>query len=185
MLKESKITPKVESELLLNLKDISKLKSGNAAIKSEDKAITIDATIEKYNKKYTKAMEAPVPKVNLLYNEVLLRAVPKEIKSKSGLIISLGEDQSDYSIAHQLNRMTHAVSMKQEILMVGSLVTDEEQQRGMCPGSIAKINLKKFRSLHDRSTPGVIEHEYEIPLEVIDGYEYILVDKRDILYTYK
>ena len=182
-----KIERKTENDLLLNLKDISSFKSSNMNEKQEDKALTIDSTLEKYNRKYIEAQQAPVPKINLPYSEVLIRAVPKEIKSSGGLIISLGENEAstDYNIANQLNKMSHAVSNVQEILLVGGMVTKEEQDGGIRVGLMCKLNMNGFRSIHDRMAPGVIEHEYSMPLHHIDGYDYMIINKRDVLYTYE
>lgn len=182
-----KIERKTESDLLLNLKDISAFKSGNVNTKMEDKALTIDVTLEKYNKRFVEAWDAPVPAINLPYNEILIRAVPKEIKSSGGLIISLGENEesTDFNIANKLNKMSHAVSNNQEILKVGSMVTEHEKEGGIREGLMCKLKLSNFRSIHDRMAPGVIEHEYAMPVYSIDGYEYMIIDKRDILYTYE
>ena len=178
-----KTTGKVKSELLLSLKDIEKLKEGATDNKGkiEHKAKTIDSSLEKYNQSYVKALEAPVPPIKLHFNEVLVRAVPFEVKTKSGII--LGVSDSDFKLADKLERMSDAVDQFQEILMVGDMITEDEQQRGIRPGRMCKIRLDRFRQLSDRHHTGMIETEYNIPIEVIDGYKYIIIDKRDIIYT--
>lgn len=170
-----------ESELLLNIKDIERIKSDNADAKFAERAITIEKSIEKYNSSYIKALRAPTPNISLHYNEVLVRAVPLEIKSKGGIILSAGTD--NHKIADQLNRMVDAVKQTQEILMVGNLITEEERDAGIRPGRYAKIKLDRFRTLSDRHAPGMIETTYELPIEVIKGEKYMIIDKRDILYT--
>lgn len=177
-----KTSPKVKSEVLLNIKDIEKMKAENSSAKIDQKAITIDDSLEKYNTAYIKAMEAPIPPINLHYNEVLLRAVPPEVKSKGGIILST---DSDYKVADRLGRMVNNVGQTQEILMVGDLITEREREAGLKPGNYAKLNLKNLRTMSDRHHAGMIEMEYEIPIEIIGDYKYIIVDKRDILYTIK
>lgn len=178
-----KVTPKVESELLLNIKDIEKAKTSNLETKKEAKALKLEESLEKYNQSYLKALNAPIPKISLHFNEVLTRAVPIEVKSKSGLILSV-PGNSDFKIAEQLSRLSHAVQEKQEILMVGGMISEGEQEKGIRPGRMCKINFKNFRSMSDRHLPGHIEMEYEIPAEQIGEYQYLIIDKRDIIYTY-
>lgn len=177
----NKISAKVNSEVLLNIKDIEKIKSENVNVKFKNKAILIEDSLAKYNTSYIDALEAPIPDIALHYNEVLVRAVPREIKSAGGIILSGGME--DFKIAQTVDRMSHAVDIFQEILMVGPLVSEEEQERGIRPGRIARMKLDRFRGLSDGGRPGQIETEYNIPLEQIDNYKYIILDKRDILYT--
>lgn len=176
-----KLSPKVKSEALLHIKDIEKFKKENVTNKLQAKALKIEESLEKYNKAYIKAWEAPIPDISLHFNEVLVRAVPKEIKAAGGLILNAGTE--DFRIAGTLDKMSHAVDLFQEILMVGPMITEEEQKRGIRPGRICKMKLDRFRGITDHHTPGVIETEYNIPLEMIDGHKYIIIDKRDILYT--
>lgn len=176
-----KIERKTESELLLNLKDINKFKEETINNKIDQKRIDIEESLEKYNTNVKKALNAPVPNIGLHYNEVLLRAVPAEIKSKGNLIISTGD--TDLNIGNKLNTMSESVDQTQEILMVGNLITEIEKDAGIRPGRRAKIKLDNFRRLHDMHSPGMIETEYHMPIEIINGYKYMIVDKRDLLYT--
>ena len=180
-MQKTSVTRKVESDLLLNIQDINKFKATTADTKIEQRKVDIESGLEKYNKSYIDAWEAPVPDISLHYNEVLLRAVPVEIKSKGGLITSVGE--TDLQIGGKLNRMSDAIDQVQEILMVGTLITDAEQIAGMRPGRMCKLRLDRFRTVSDEHKPGMIEMQYDIPLEVIDGQRYLLVDKRDLMYT--
>ena len=181
MEKTKQVSKKVESDLLLNLKDINNFKSSNINTKLEQKALDIEQGLEKYNQNVIKALEAPIPNIGLHYNEVLIRAVPAEIKSKGNLIISTQD--TDFKIGDKLNKMSHSVDQIQEILIVGRLITEEEKEAGIRPGRLCKIKLKNFRGIHDSHQPGMIETEYEMPIEVIDGHRYMIIDKRDILYT--
>lgn len=180
-MQKTPVTSKVHSEALLNLKDIETAKASNINSKLQNKAKTIDASLEKYNAKYVKALEAPVPNVSLHFNEVLVRAVPFEIKTRSGLI--LGVNESDFKVADKLERMSEAIDQTQEILMVGDMVTKDEQERGIRPGRICKFRLDRFRTISDRHQNGMIQTEYNVPSEEIDGYKYLILEKRDIIYT--
>lgn len=178
---KSKITPKAESDLLINVKEINKWKSSTATNKLEQKAIDIESGLDAYNQKYLTALKAPIPNIGLHYNEVLVRAVPAEIKSKGNLIVSVGDN--DFNIGSKLNKMSDTVDQVQEILMVGRLISQAEQDAGIRPGRLCKINLKNFRGITDEHQPGMINSEYIMPIEIIDGHKYMLIDKRDILYT--
>jgi co-chaperonin GroES (HSP10) len=178
---KNKVTRKIESDMLLNLKDIEAAKKENINTKQIAKAKTLDSSLEKYNESYVKAWEAPVPDITLHYNEVLVRAVPIEVKTKSGIIVSAS--MSDIQMADKLERMSHAVQATQEIIMVGNLITKEEQESGLRAGRMARINFDRYRTLSDRHQPGMAQTEYSVPVETIDGYKYIIIDKRDIVYT--
>lgn len=179
MKKEKNVSNAVQSELLLNLKDIEAMKPSNLKDKFENKAKTIDASLEKYNQKLVKALEAPVPEIRLHFGEVLLRAVPIEVKTRSGIILGLNDVQT----ADRLEKMSEAISQTQEILMVGDLVTENEQSRGIRPGRICKFRLDRFRTISDRHQNGMVQTEYTVPSEEIDDYKYLIIDKRDIIYT--
>lgn len=167
--------------MLLNLKDLNKIREGNFKTRVEDKGLNIESGMEKYNKAFLEALNAPVPDIALHYNEVLLRACPAEIKTRGNLIYSIGDN--DLDIAKKLNSMSHNVDQVQEILLVGSLITAQEREAGLRPGRMAKIKLANFRNLTDQHLPGMIETEYTMPVEKIDGNRYMILDKRDILYT--
>lgn len=179
---KNKMTANTESELLLSIKDIERIKKENIEVKRENQKKTLDKSIEKYNKGYIDALNAPTPDIKLPFSEVLLRAVPLEIKGKHGIILSAGAP--DMRMMDKLDRLTFAVQEEQEILLVGDTVTEKQQTTGgITPGRIAKLNLKHFRSMSDRHHAGMIEMDYDIPIEVIDGHRYIVCDVRSILYT--
>jgi hypothetical protein len=168
--------------MLLNMKDIHGARSNNMDSKMEAKAKTIDESLKKYNAKYMKALEAPTPKIKLPFGEVLLRALPIEIKSRAGLILNVSEN--DFKVANKLEVMSEAIDQVQEILLVGNLVTQEDQEKGgIKPGNICKFRLTRFRELKDDHATGQIQTSYNIPSEEIDGYRYLIIDKRDIIFT--
>jgi len=175
-----KTSQKTKSDLILNIKDIERLKA-TPKVKMEDRAITIEKSMEKYNTGLIDALEAPVPNITLHYNEVLVRAVPPEIKTKGGIILS--STMSDIQSAKTLESMSHSVDFLQEILMVGRLITEAEQEDGIRPGRIARCKWDRYKTLDDDHTPGMINTSIKVPFERIDGCNYIIIDKRDILYT--
>lgn len=175
------VSKEAQSALLLNMKDIEAFKKTNMQLRMEDQSVQLDKSLEKYNKAITDALNAPVPNITLHYNEVLVRAVSPEIKSRGGLIIS--STMSDIQSAKRLESMSHAVDFNQEILMVGKLITQQEQDDGIRPGRIARCKWDRFRELDDDHTPGMINTSIKVPHETIDGSPYIIIDKRDILYT--
>lgn len=173
-----KTSQKIKSELLLNLKDLEKKEQKNKLVA---KGLKLDDSMERYNKKVVDAMEAPMPPIAVHYNEVVLRAVPSEIKTASGIILDTAA--GDYQTAKTLETMTERVGFFQEILMVGPLVTEQEREAGLRPGRIARIKWDRFLRLDDDHSPGVISTSIKVPQEIIDGYPYLIVDKRDIMYT--
>lgn len=176
---KKKVTRNIESSMLLNMKDIESARSGSSKI--EDKKKTLDDVLEKYNQATVKALNAPIPKIKLPFSEVLLRAVPFEVKSKSGIILSAGNNMM---IANQLDRMSDGVDQVQEILMVGAAISKEDQElTGIKPGNMCKFSLKRFVSLSDEHQAGNISKKYEIPAEEIDGHKYLIIDRRDIIFT--
>lgn len=184
---ESKTTKKMgratHSSALLNLKDIESVKGKNLDAKSEAKVKTLDETLKNYNKTYEDAMNAPVPPINIPFNQVLVRAVPINVKTRSGLIISVS--QNDFKTATELDRVSHAVTKYQEILMVGAFVTEAEQEAGIRPGMMAEINFDNYLKVKDNHQAGMLEKAYEIPVRTFNGYKYMLIDKRDIVITFE
>lgn len=178
----TKMTKKVESDLILSMKDVEEAKANNIDRKKDNMALKIEDGLEQYNQEIVRALEAPVPKISLHYNEVLLRAVPAEIKSRSGIILGT-PNANNFLTAKKLTRMSSAVSFFQEILMVGDLVSESEKESGIRPGRIARVKFDRYRVLSDDHLPGVIETNYEVPKEIIEGYPYLILDKRDIFYT--
>jgi len=139
-----------------------------------------DHALEKYNKRYTKNLEAPIPNIKVPYSFILTRATPPEMQgyTESGLLIK--EMKVDVRLAKKLAIMSENVSDEQEVLLIGPYVN---QGIELEPGDKVKINYNKYRTLNDDHASGVIETQYEIPLYEIDGNEYLLLDSRDIIYV--
>lgn len=175
---KQKLSPKVNSDVILNLKDIEKLRSVNMVTKQDDKLKTMDDTLEKYNKNYRDAKNAPIPNIKLHFTEVLVRAVPVEMRSKGGIILHTG--MTDAGVISKLDYLSEAVADEQEILMLGDML--EERNAKIKPGDMAKISFNRFRQLDDTGN-GVIKTSYQVPVHTIDGYKYMIIDHRDIVYT--
>lgn len=175
-----KINKSTKSTALLHYNDLNKYRKSNQKIKEEDKSQVIEEAITKYNKSVTDAQTAPIPNITLHFNEVLCRAVPIEVRSRAGLIIPT--DSYDAKIAQKVEYMSDAVNDEQEILMIGNMLETSNYNK-IQPGQIAKINFKRFRELEDGGT-GIIKTKYDIPCYTINGYKYIIIDQRDIIYTF-
>jgi hypothetical protein len=50
-------------------------------------------------------------------------------------------------------------------------------------GRICKYSLKRFQALSDEHQAGNIKKTYDVPCEEIDGYKYLIIDRRDIMFT--
>lgn len=138
-----------------------------------------NSTLDEYNKVYLKRLKAPKPDIRVAYNYVLTKAVPPKMigTTDAGLIIN--KIDVDNRMLAKLKIMTENVSDEQEVLLTGSLV----DPKVVVPGEIIKIDFKRYRTLNDDHTAGVIETSYEIPIYTIDGEEYLLLDSRDIIFT--
>lgn len=138
-----------------------------------------DSVMEKYNEKYLKCLNAPVPNVRVAYSYILTKAVPPKMKGATESGIILNQLDVDVRMLKKLEIMTENVSDEQEVLLVGHHITDDIVK----PGEIVKIDFRRYRTLNDDHQAGVIETSYEIPMYEIDGHEYLLLDARDIIYA--
>lgn len=167
---------KTYSDLALNIKDIEKLKSENFNNKVDNKIKTLDESLEKYNKNYIDALEAPMPDITLPFSQILTRAVPFEIRTKSGIILNATEA----NIASALNKFSEAIDLTQEILLVGAMA--KENYSYITANKQVRINPERFRRIKEDHRPGVVELEYVLPVYTINNYKYLIIDVRDILY---
>jgi len=139
----------------------------------------VELAIEKYNERYVKNINAPIPNIKISYSYILTKAAPPKMKgvTKSGLI--LNELEVDVRMAKKLSIMSENVDDLQEVLLCGEHVLES-----VCvPGDVVRINYNKYLQLSDDHQAGVIEKTYDIPLYEIDGNEYLLLDARDIIYS--
>lgn len=139
--------------------------------------VTQNTILNNYNKRYLGALNAPTPNVKVAYSYILTKAVPPKMvgTTESGLIIN--EIQADKRMLKKLEIMTDNVSDEQEVLAVGIHAQDVVNV-----GDTIKIDFRRYKTLNDDHTPGVIETSYEIPLYEIEGNEYLILDARDIIY---
>ena len=166
----------VQNEVFTHLEKKRQLAIDEKIAKFEEKK-------EEYNSQINRAKSAPVPPIAVHYNEVVLKAVPVEITTASGIILGIGDAFNDIEDTKTLDAMSHRVDFFQEILMVGPLVSDQEKEAGLRPGRIARIKWDRFRTIDDDHTPGIIQMSIAVPQEIVNGYPYLIVDKRDIMYT--
>lgn len=150
-------------------------------IKKEQKT-KMDLELDNYNKRYTKNYNVSTPDIAVPYSYILTTATPPKMTgySESGLIINKLE--VDVRLANKLKIMSENVSDEQRVLSIGPFVTDGLKVK---PGDMVKINFERYRTIHDNHTPGVIETQYDIPLFVIEDNEYLMIDARDVYYSFK
>lgn len=160
------------------LKNESGIYTSPEMIEEKNKKVN-NEVFEKYNKRYNKAISAPVPNVKMVYNYILTKAVPPKMEGYTDAGLILNTLEVDIRMAKKLAIMTENVSDEQEVLLVGNHVTKDIVE----PGQSVKIDFRRYRTLNDDHTAGVIETSYEIPLYEIDGNEYLLLDARDIIYV--
>ena len=147
----------------------------NKKLKTE----AVNKVYEEYESKRKVALEAPVPDIKLPYSFVLTRAVPPKMigNTEAGIMINK-LDVDDRTLA-RLAIMTDHVSDFQEVLLRGFNV----DEKVCAPGDMVRIDFRRFRTLNDDHTAGVIETSYEDPVHNIDGHDYLIIDARDIIYA--
>ena len=138
-----------------------------------------DLKYEEYEKILKETKESPVPEIDLLHSQILVRATPPEIirTSGSGLIIN----------QVKLDKMSQNVSDEQEILAVGQFILDngsESKKEKLKPGRYVKIDFRRFKTLRDNHQAGIVETFYDIPVFTINNHKYIVIDERDILWVF-
>lgn len=147
-----------------------------------------DLKYEEYEKILKETKESPVPEVDLLHSQVLVRATPPEIirSSGSGLIINQVK-LDDYLTQDKLDKMSQNVSDEQEILAVGQFILDngsESKKEKLKPGRYVKIDFRRFKTLRDNHQAGIVETFYDIPVFTINNNKYMVIDERDILWAF-
>lgn len=154
------------------------IKSESGLFVSPD-TITKNVVLDKYNQRYLKNLNAPIPNIKISYSYILTRAVPPKMTgtTESGLI--LNQIETDSRMLKKLEIMTENVSDEQEVLLCGEHVLNSVCE----PGDTVRINYDKYLRINDDHTAGVIQKGYEIPLYEIDGNEYLLLDARDVIYS--
>lgn len=140
---------------------------------------TINRVYEEHQQKYNESLSAPTPNVKLPYNYVLTRATPPKMIGTTEAGIMINKLDVDERTLTRLAIMTDHVSDIQEVLIVGFNVDPK-----VCsPGDLVRIDFRRFRTLNDDHTAGVIETSYEVPVHNIDGHDYLIIDARDIIYA--
>lgn len=147
-----------------------------------------DIVYDNYKKAYEEAVNAPVPAINLMHSEVLVRACPPKMNhtTKGGIIIN-DVELDDYLTQDKLDKMSQNVSDEQEVLIVGQWIQDREENypedKKLKPGMKVKIDFRRYKTLKDNHVAGIIETTYDIPMFKIDGHKYLLIDDREILWS--
>jgi co-chaperonin GroES (HSP10) len=139
----------------------------------------INSSVQKYNERYVKNLNAPTPNIKISYSYILTKAVPPKLNETTAAGIIINEKEVDVRMAKKLEIMSENVSDEQEVLLCG-----EHVMASVCvPGDTVRINYDKYLRLNDDHTAGVIQKGYEIPLYEIDGNEYLILDARDVIYS--
>ena len=152
---------------------------GDIKMKKPNEKNVVNEIYEKHKEKYDTSLSAPIPKIKLPYNFVLTRATPPRMIDKTEGGILVNKLDVDERTMQRLLIMTEHVSDVQEVMMTGFNV----DERVCVAGEHVRIDFRRFRTLNDDHTAGVIETSYEVPVHTIDGYDYLIIDSRDIIYA--
>lgn len=137
--------------------------------------------VKSYKDNRIKALSAPTPGIEVLHNNVLVRAVGPYIKTKqNGIIVN------KLFLSPQLESifddMSYPVDDVQEILLIGDYVSSNKESK-VRPGMYAKIDFGRFKTVRNGKNMGHTDVFYNIPVESFDGHDYMLIDMRDIRYV--
>lgn len=156
--------------------------------KTPKKVLPGDKAYLDYKKAFDERNNVPVPKIDLLHSHILVKAVPPEIEhtTQGGLVINKVK-LDDYLTEDKLEKMSQNVSDEQEILAVGQFISEnasEDKKKKLKPGRYVKIDFRRFKTLRDKHASGIIETFYDIPIFTINGYKYMLIDERDVMWVF-
>lgn len=161
------------NNLYIPNKDIVLDQNTNTAIENNQIAKT-------YLEKRNQSITSPIPKIELLHNNILVRAVQPYMEEFSGGVLINRLDVSS-QLADKLEAMTYNVDDIQEILLIGNYVEATDNNK-ILPGKFAKINFNRFKTVKSGRNQGHTDVIYEVPVVEFDGNKYLLIDSRDIEY---
>jgi len=142
-----------------------------------------DRKIEAHNKLRRKEIRAPKPGVKVPFSMVMVKAVrPKMINTLAHMNMINVTIEGDERFKREASTMVRVILDEQEIVSVG-----KNAEENFKVGELVKIDFRRFMALRDtnESNPnGEYSKEIDVPISAIDGYEYIIIDQRDIRWTF-
>ena len=144
------------------------------------KAMTENTLVKNYKSKREKLINSEAPKIELLHNNVLVRAVtPYMIEKQNGILVN--KVIMSHDLAEKMEDMTYNADDIQEILLVGNYV--EENTPRIKPGKFAKIDYGRFKTVRNGKNQGHTDVVYMIPVVEFNNDLFLLIDSRDIQYV--
>lgn len=163
------------------MKNFEKINKGAFKSDQEIAKANFEDNIERANKKYEDAMNAPIPKIGLLGTTILLRACPIKQVMKGNLIVKDdSHENGDLAASYSLEGSV-AYSPVQEILVIGDAVGEHYPELKV--GMTVRINEKNFLAGSNSNYQDKLF--YDIPRIVIEGHEYIHIQAYEIAYYLK
>ena len=92
--------------------------------------------------------------------------------------------EGDEKFKREAHTMVRVVSNEQEIVCVGPNVSSENFK----VGDLVKLDMRRFMALRDTNAVnpnGEYSKEIDLPIHMIDGHEYIMIDQRDIIWVFE
>lgn len=143
-----------------------------------------EAQIEGHNKARRLEIKAPVPGVKVPFSFVMTKAVrPKMINTLAHIKLVQLDIEGDEKFKRDSQSMVRVVFNEQEIVSVG-----KNAEENFKVGQLVKIDFRRFMAVKDtnESNPNGEYSKYiDVPIHMIDGHEYMMIDQRDIVWTYE
>lgn len=140
--------------------------------------------IEAHNKARRMEIKAPVPGVKVPFSFVMTKAVrPKMINTLAHIKLVQIDIEGDEKFKREAQSMVRVVSNEQEIVSVGKNASEN-----FSVGELVKIDFRRFMAVKDtnESNPNGEYSKYiDVPIHMIDGHEYMMIDQRDIVWMYE
>lgn len=154
--------------------------------KPEDKSnfAIQDAKIEAHNKERRNEIRAPKPGIKVPFSSVMVKAVrPKMINTLAHMGMINVDIEGDDRYKREVRAMVRPIFDEQEIVSLG-----KHAEENFSVGDLVKIDFRRFMALRDTnvdSPDGQLSKEIDVPISTIDGHEYVIIDQRDIKWTFE
>jgi hypothetical protein len=142
-----------------------------------------DAKIASHNKERRRELRAPIPGVKVPFSMVMVKAVrPKMINTLAEMNLINIDIEGDERFKREAVTMVRVILDEQEIVSVG-----KNAEENFAVGELVKIDFRRFTALRDTNVAvpdGQYSKEIDVPICTINGHEYIIIDQRDIRWTF-
>jgi len=143
-----------------------------------------DGKIEAHNRARRDEIRAPKPGIKVPFSAVMVKAVrPKMINTLAHMGMIKVDIEGDERYKREALTMVRPIFDEQEIVSLG-----KHAEENFSVGDLVKIDFRRFMALRDTnvdSPDGQLSKEIDVPISTIDGHEYVIIDQRDIKWTFE